>query len=1177
MHLKSITLKGFKSFPDRTRLEFGPGVSVIVGPNGSGKSNVTDAVLWALGEQSPLAVRGQSMQDVIFSGARGQQARGAAEVELVIDNGDGAAADLDFAEVAISRRLDRNGEGEYRLNGARCRLVDVLEALSDTGLGKEMHSVVSQGRVEAVVTSKPRDRRLLIEEAAGLGKHRKRRRRAQLKLARTQENLDRALDVEREARSRLRPLKRQAEAAELHERLERQATEARWELARDRVRAGTAALAEAESAAAAARAARDEVDRELAAVAAQREAAEQALAERGARRDALSARAFAARAAHERVELRLEQVRATAASLDDRAARTESRIAELEAERAGDDTASEPAAAAPGPQGAAAAAGPQGAAAAAGPKGAAAAPGPQGAAAAAGPKGAAAGPSAADRIASLEAELAALDSAREVAVADQVAELERRRDAAATEVERLEAAVAEREAALEAADAAAERARAERDQADAALEAAGREAARIAAELAAVNQFLATRGDAPGGTPSLADRLDVAPGYELALAAALDDRLRAAVVDDLPAGTRLLDRAGDEGGRALVAGAPAGPSPPDGGDGAPAGAPPPAATDAAPAGAPPPGAGSPPPGAPPPGAGSAPPVPGAEPLLAHLRGDGPPLALARRLLADAWVVERLEDLPDDFAGIAVTRAGRAWFGAARELRQAPAGGEDRRLAQRNRRDELIRETERAAGAERAATRAVEAAATAVADADATRVEADRALRAAGRERDQAAEEERRAGWLIEQRRTAPDEGPAGERRAELEAALAAERRLADQAERARAAAAARLRAARDGLDRVRALAPSARRLAQALEAVAGALAEHAAALDAELDADRAAGEGVAAELRACAHREAELQGRLRERAEAVTGAEVRAQQARDQAAEGEAELRGLAASLELPARPADRPLPDEEREALSARIERLARRREQLGPVNPLAKEEHAEAVAHVEELETQRRDLETALRELRQLIADTDRRIREAFEQTFAAAAANFEELVGQLFPGGRGQLRLVRDDAGPRPVLGGQESPGSEGEEPPDDEPRDEDERFGVEIEMTPAGKTMKRLSLLSGGEKSLTALAFLFAIFLARPCPFYVLDEVEAALDDLNIDRFLRLLRRYAERAQFIVVTHQKRTMEAADTLYGVSMGDDGVSRVISRRLPREEARAGAEPSADGGATPAAVEAV
>src|SRR5277367_2660680 len=236
MRLKSLTLSGFKSFPDSTRLDFGPGVSVVVGPNGSGKSNVTDAVLWAMGEQSPLAVRGQSMQDVIFGGGRGVQPRSAAEVEIVLDNSDGSI-DIPLSEISIVRRLERSGEGGYRLNGARCRLTDVIEVLSDTGLGKETHSVISQGRVDAIVTSKPRDRRLLIEEAAGLGKHRKRRRRAQLKLERTQENLDRALDVEREARTRLRPLKRQAEAAELHERLERQMLEARLDLAREDVRA----------------------------------------------------------------------------------------------------------------------------------------------------------------------------------------------------------------------------------------------------------------------------------------------------------------------------------------------------------------------------------------------------------------------------------------------------------------------------------------------------------------------------------------------------------------------------------------------------------------------------------------------------------------------------------------------------------------------------------------------------------------------------------------------------------------------------------------------------------------------------------------------------------------------------------------------------------------------------
>lgn len=288
-------------------------------------------------------------------------------------------------------------------------------------------------------------------------------------------------------------------------------------------------------------------------------------------------------------------------------------------------------------------------------------------------------------------------------------------------------------------------------------------------------------------------------------------------------------------------------------------------------------------------------------------------------------------------------------------------------------------------------------------------------------------------------------------------------------------------------------------------------------------------------------------------------------------AEADGELRSLAEPLGLEPTPAEEPLPDEERAALTQRIERLQRRREQLGPVNPLAQEEYEEALAHVEELERQRADLEAALRELGTLIRDTDRQIRETFEATFEAAAKNFEELSEQLFPGGRGRLRLVREDAGPRPVLGGEKvdadpdaaADAEDADAAADAEEREEDDLLGVEIEITPAGKSMKRLSLLSGGEKSMTALAFLFSVFLARPCPFYILDEVEAALDDLNIDRFLTLLRKYAERAQFIVVTHQKRTMEAADSLYGVSMGGDGISKVISRKLPPAQA---AEPAAE-----------
>ena len=326
MHLRSISMKGFKSFPQRTKLEFGTGVSVVVGPNGSGKSNITDAVLWALGEQSPLAVRGQVMKDVIFAGAQGVGGSSAAEVEVVIDNSDGRL-DSGFSEISIVRRLDRDGEGEYRLNGGRCRLVDVIEVLSDSGLGKEMHSVVSQGKVEQIVMSRPRERRLLIEEAAGLGKHRKRRRRAQLKLERTEENLSRALDVEREARSRLRPLKRQAEAAELHERLERQTLEALYALSRDAVRAARAALAEAEGRAQAAGTERDEAERLLAGVARRREQAEEAFAAQTRDREQLQGRVFAARAAADRVAMRGERVREQAVAAEER---RERRLHQLE-------------------------------------------------------------------------------------------------------------------------------------------------------------------------------------------------------------------------------------------------------------------------------------------------------------------------------------------------------------------------------------------------------------------------------------------------------------------------------------------------------------------------------------------------------------------------------------------------------------------------------------------------------------------------------------------------------------------------------------------------------------------------------------------------------------------------------------------------------------------------------
>src|SRR5829696_3292146 len=1042
MHLSSLILKGFKSFPDRTRLEFGPGVSVIVGPNGSGKSNIAEAVLWAFGEQSPTAVRGKTMQDVIFAGGHGVGSRTSAEVEVVLDNsgetapgrrahddgaaaaGGGAAGAGGFSEISIARRLDRSGDGGYRLNGARCRLVDVAEVLSDTGLGREMHSVVSQGRVDAIVHSHPRERRLLIEEAAGLGKHRRRRRRAELKLTHTRENLERALDVEREARSGLRPLKRQAEAAELHERLERQSLEARLELVRDALRAAEEDRVEAEAAARAARADRDELDRRLSAVAARREAAEAEFAASARAREELSEQVHAARSASERIGLRAERARETARASAEGAERRRAELARLEREAQAERRDGYPDA------------------------------------------------GGSERIRALEAELAELGVRAEQRRAAELAELERAVAASQERRAAAEAEVARRRARVEELERAAEAARSARREAERAVESARARAAAAGAELASVNAYLRAAGGAPGDAGgALADALEVEPGYELALAAALGPRLRAAVVDDVAAGEAVLSRGGSDGGRALIA------------DPATRGEVAAAARDGAPA-------------------------PGAERLLDRVRARSGWAPLVERLLRNVWVVDALTDLQPGFSGVAVTRGGRVLDAGVGELCQAPAGGDERAL-------------------------------------------------------DEAADAAQRLSERLRTRREAREPGPDAERRTALEAELRAERRLAERLERERAEH-ARLRVRlRTRIARDEALARVSERAAPALGAVAGAVSAQREALAAELEAGAARGERTAAELRDCAREETEVQARLRAAGEAVTGAEVRAERARDRAHERGVELAEIADRLGLAepgggASPPGEPLTSERRAELEARVERLRRRREQLGPVNPLAEDAYAEALAHVEELESQRADLERALGELESLIRDIDRRIRRSFEETFAAAASNFEEVAAHLFPGGRGRLRLVdADGGGPRVAVDDGADPGAhdaaedEGEE--ESAPRDEP---GVEVEVTPAGKATRRLSLLSGGEKSLVALAFLFAVFLARPCPFYILDEVEAALDDLNIDRFLELLRRYSDRAQFIVVTHQKRTMDAADCLYGVSMQGDGVSKVISRRLPRED---------------------
>jgi chromosome segregation protein len=1048
MYLKAINLKGFKSFPDRTRLTFSPGVSVIVGPNGSGKSNITDAVLWALGEQSPTAVRGQQMRDVIFAGGNGQSPRRFAEVEVVIDNTEGRAAS-EFSEISISRRIERNGDGEYRLNGARCRLVDIVEALADTNMGREAHSVISQGKVEQIVNSKPRDRRLLIEEAAGLGKHRKRRHNAQLKLDRTRDNLERALDVEREARSHLRPLKRQAEAAERTAKLERETNELRARLVADALRSQQQQLGTAERKLAEVRATRDSVEKRFEEVRARRTAIEERIAagQEGRRRHGeLLAEA---RAATERVRARAEALEIAERDLRAALGERQLRLEALETEPDEDATAA--------------------------------------------------------RIAELETELAKLgvDASEEGAqLRREAEEAERARAAAKSALEPLAAAAEEAGAALRRATQMQEMALPE------ARKASERRAALVG-ELAAVEAKLAAAA-VEGEHEALAGLIETGAGLERAVSAVLGERLRASIVDSIGEGRERL--AGAEGAaRALIS-----------------------SNSSAPA--------------------SRPPKDGARRLLDLIEARDAAGPITERLLADAWLVDDLDDLAEDFAGVAVTVDGECYDARAGEVRRLPREGTDPALAARSEREELVSRLAQREQTEERASRDLERAESALAEARQHEEEAQRSLRKARRGLDEAAEEANRTTWLAE-RQAERSEGGTGSgaiQRAKLEAELAAERRHAEAADRAKEM---RLRDRQELERRIsleRETLPSLGRVREALLLLGERLESHAATLAGPEGED---GSDVAAELRECSQEEFGLQGELREASEAMTVAEVEASQLRGQRDESTAELERLGAALGQRLAASDAALPDDERETIEARLDRLQRNREQIGPVNPLAKREYEEAREHVTELAEQRKDLEQAITELRSLIRRTDREIAAAFEETFEATARGFEEMVAELFPGGRGRLRRVDVGGAPRPFAG-QKPEDSEGEEGDLEEIAPPDEDGGVEIEVTPAGKSTRRLSLLSGGEKSLVALAFVFAVLMARPCPFYILDEVEAALDDINIDRFLRLVRRFAERSQFIVVTHQKRTMDAADILYGVSMGGDGITKVVSRKLPRDE---------------------
>ena len=1175
MHLRSLKLRGFKSFPDPIEVRLEPGVAVVVGPNGSGKSNVADAIVWAAGSLTPSELRAEKPDDVLFAGSSDRPAADHCEVELVFDNADGGfGEELDFSEVSVVRRLVRGGEGQYLVNRAAVRRTDLVELLADVGLGGSMHSIVGQGKVDAVLASKPEDRRALVEEAAGLGKFKRRRHRAELKLARVAAQVERARDVEDEVRKRLRPLALQATAAERAEKLGHEIAALRARLARIDLAAIGARRTEADERRTAAALARRSTQERLTAILVERESAEIELSDAaGARETALGA-LYRLQGAGDRLTVRTESTDTLVARLrEDLADAERARLERTDvALRALEDAAREADAAAR---------------------------------AAATESG-----QAAERTRHAHALVAAVERDVAEAAERRLDDLRSRREAVDRGIGELTSGHGTANKALVALGAARERlgarcesasqlARMLREEHDVARARArsgapspaeleqrandARAEARAAAgerddlaeraatareRLAALERSLGEReGIAPAARTLAAEgerlalaALEVEPGVERAVAAALAWRASALLATDRDRAVELLERAMRDGLGALTIVL---------------------AKESRPQ--------------------SQPPLPGATPLNELVTGPADAVAL----VDGAWLVDagELRAVP---RGVAVTREGlgfdadrgELWF-AGETSETVVLEMEARRRALADEADELVA---RAAGAARAADdaagRAAEAEAAYAEVAHLRGAPLDPALlarlvavvdglvdaagRAAGavpsleaplaaglasaERRSQELGDELRALAELEAdaRREAAE---AGRRAAEAEVVLArlggahvsaatagdrtrdvlAEEATATLAEAEAAAARARLAAdaARAADAALVERAPRRSRLdadlLDRLVGVAAALSEslgRASTLAgrfetptrARVDAGAARASELGAELRRLGGVEVELRQAADEASTRVTAVEVEIARLDGESAEAQRRLDEAVALADED--DAAEPEADVDREELTARVTRLEARRESLGKVNPLAKEEYEAEKERLEELATQRADLEASLEELAALRDELTETVNRRFDETFAAVARNFDEVAATLFPGGEGRLRLVEaaDD--------------EEGGEP------------GVEVELRPAGKRITRLTLLSGGEKALGAISFLFALFLAKPCPFYLLDEVEAALDDTNIARFVELLRRYADRAQFVVITHQKRTMEAADVLYGVTMGGDGVSQVVSRRLPRDE---------------------
>jgi chromosome segregation protein len=1136
LFLKSLKLVGFKSFADRTRLELEPGVTVVVGPNGSGKSNLVDAIAWVMGTQSTRTLRTQKMEDVIFAGTSIRPAFGRAEVTLVLDN-TSRALPLDLDEVSLTRRLYRDGTSDYQINTVDCRLLDIQELLSDGGVGRQQHLIVGQGRIDDLLNAKAEDHRAVIEEAAGVLKHRLRKERSVRRLERTDADVLRLNDILRELKRQIRPLKRQAESADRHEELRHGIRALRLFLGGEALRAAEHRMGELEASERswserleAARLERSEVEGRLpglveaagsagraldrdSAAAARLETTSERLRRVGqvARERRRSAEALLEGAGERRRDLETE-----ATDLEDELAAAATHMAE--AQRAVDRSEQmlrslEDEARSLADQDALPVEG---------------------------------------ALAVVRGDLSSLEAAmdrdgRELRdVERRLGILAARTAEEATEIDELRDDIRTTDGETAGAQDGYERARTAREQFQGRWERADEQAtqARLARAAARARAEAIEEAVAGATDPEARDRLLARDGVVGSIAAVLAVPAEMARAVDAALGpwagaavarsredVRLAveNLKGDGiGGVAVVAR-----SEQNG------------ATAILPT--------------------------GVDRLVDRL-GDTADRKLAERLLGDVAVVEgwgTAFDIVSRHSGIrAVTPEGDLVDENGMHVAQpdgaSPAMLESSLVAL----ERAETETARAESILTQAKRSFD---------DARRLERDALEKLEAIEvrlggmtealtlRERSSNQAEREMETLEERRSAVIE-QSGEREARIERLRLrlrdlegeeAERQQAwqEMADRRREVETRRESAALTSREAAEVLATviERRRLLQdRLRIVTGELAS---AVDRPIDPESivtlsgieedclAALETVKAKLAALRERQRMLRAEAGEAGGRLTTARTRLEELRNGIDVAREQTSGLAIEraelnvrresiAEALRRDADAseaealeaPTPDIEEDFHAALESREAELR-RLGPVNPLAAQEYRGLKERYDFLSVQLEDLESSRSDLRKVIAALDGRIAHEFLTAFHEIAEHYEEYFGLLFPGGRGRLRLV-----------------------------DENEPLttGVEVEAMPLGKKVGRLSLLSGGERSLAALAFLFAVFRARPGPFYILDEVEAALDDANLRRFLRLVARFRERAQLLIVTHQQQTMEVADIIYGVTLEPGGSSQVLSKRV-------------------------